>query len=86
MKPPTDSMHALSTRVDSAPLPTVSAKTLADLDLGAEPLSIPLVWADGTRFRVSIYSRSQWLAIPESERPEGWAEKTGRGVAVVTGD
>lgn len=68
-----------------APLDEMAAhETIADLDLGPDPLTIPLIWADGTPFRVTVYSQSQWNALPAAERPQAWLDDTGRAYVALT--
>jgi hypothetical protein len=48
------------------------------------PATIGLRWADGTRFRVTVYAAAEYDAMPEGDRPDGLLDDTGRAVICFT--
>jgi hypothetical protein len=42
------------------------------------PWTLALSWSDGTPFRVTVYTKAEWDALPEEERPRAWIDDTGR--------
>jgi hypothetical protein len=56
-------------------------------DRGADeldPVTIGLRWADGTRFRVTVYAAAEYDAMPEADRPYGLLDDTERAVICFT--
>lgn len=68
----------------SACVPSASPAIAVELDLGTDPLSLNLEWADGTPFRVVVYSPSQWDRLPADGRPQAFLDDTGRAFVALT--
>ena len=65
-------------------LPQDDEEKIHDIDLGEEPLSLPVTWADGTPFLIRVFSQTQWERLPAEGRPDAWLDETCRVYIAVS--